>query len=405
LKRKDVPQVGNLRDVNVLTCVNFIAGPFISGLLAEMGARVTSIERPSTPDGIRNMPEWFAMEHRNQLNLAMDMNLPKGREIFAKLVKENDIFVENAKSGSLAKLGVTDEYLWSLNPAMVIVHVSGFGQAGDPDYLGRPSLDAIGQAFSGYMNFNGPEETPMVARLYTADYVSALFGTVGALAALHRARITGKGESVDVAMYESMLRISADAVALGLNRGVVPTRLGNRTQRAYGEGIYKCMDGEYVFWMSGQVGMTVRGTLKVLGFEGDDLDPGPGIGFSTKPELAEKVEKRMKLYCDTHSAKEVSDTCKEQGAIASYLMTYPMMEENAQYKARKSIIEWDDPYMNERIKGVRPSPLFKNNPSEIWRGTPSFGMDNDDLMEELGYTKEQIAELYELGILSKKAVL
>ena len=103
---------------------------------------------------------------------------------------------------------------------MVIVHVSGYGQFGDESYIHRPALDAIAQAFSGYMNFNGPKETPMVARLYTADYMSALTGAVGTLAALHRVRQTGRGESVDVCMYESMLRASGDAVGFGLNCGI-----------------------------------------------------------------------------------------------------------------------------------------------------------------------------------------
>lgn len=103
--------------------------------------------------------------------MALDLRQPEGKEVLSRLLKENDIFVENAKGGSLAHMGITDEWIWSYNPKMVIVHVSGYGQSGDPSYTGRPCLDAIAQAFSGYMNLNGLPDMPMVARLYTADYM------------------------------------------------------------------------------------------------------------------------------------------------------------------------------------------------------------------------------------------
>lgn len=398
MKTRDIPSFGVLQGVRVLSSANFIAGPYMCGLFAEMGATVTSIERADFPDGLRTtVTEWFSSEHRNQLSMALDLRQPEGVEILGRLLKENDIFVENAKGGSLAHMGITDEWIWSHNPKIVIVHVSGYGQTGDPDYIGRPCLDAIAQAFSGYINLNGLPDMPMVARLYTADYMSSLHGAVGALAALRRAEKTGVGESVDVCMYESMLRVSADALALGLNRGKEPTRLGNRTERAWGDGVYRCKDGKYIFWMSGQVGKTTYGTLKMVGMEHED--PGPGAPFSTKPEVGAELERRMKEYCDTHASNEIVDMALSLGVLCCKVMTYDEMQEDPHFKARNTFIEWYDPCLGETMKGVRPTPSFSNSPSQIWRGTPVFGMDNDDLLAEIGYTPEEIAALYEKKVI------
>ena len=397
MKMRDVPVFGVLQGVKVLSCANFIAGPYMSGLFAEMGATVTSVERSDFPDGLRTtVTEWFSAEHRNQLSMALNLREPEGREILSRMLQENDIFVENAKGGSLARMGITDEWIWSFNPRMVIVHVSGYGQTGDPDYVGRPCLDAIAQAFSGYINLNGLPDMPMVARLYTADYMSSLHGAVGALAALRRAEQTGAGESVDVCMYENMLRVSADAVILGLNRGIKPTRLGNRTERAWGDGVYCCKDGKYIFWMSGQVGKTTYGTLKMVGME--DEDPGPGSPFSTKPEIGQELERRMKRFCQEHTSTEIVDMALPLGVLCCKVMTYDEMLEDPHFQARGTFVEWYDPCLGETMKGVRPTPCFARNPSQIWRGTPVFGMDNDDLLEEMGYSAGEITAFYEKKI-------
>ena len=400
MQYKQVPAVGVLQGVKVLSMANFIAGPYISSLLAEMGATVTSVERAELPDGLRTtVPEWFSCEHRNQLSMAIDIRAEESREIMKRLIQKNDIFIENAKAGSLARLGYSDEFIWEQNPRMVIVHVTGFGQFGDEGYIRRPCLDAIAQAFSGYMNFNGPKETPMVARLYTADYMSALTGAVGALAALHRAQQTGKGESVDVAMYECMLRASGDAVGFGLNCGREATRSGNRTDRAWGEGVYKCKDGKYVFWMSGQVGATTMATLKMVKME--DVDPRPWPPFSTQPEMGAELERRMKEYCDTHTRQEFLDEALSYGALACPIMSYADMLEDPHYRARGTIIEVEDPLMGQPWKSVRPTPYFVNEPSQIWRGTPVLGMDNDDILEELGFSADAIQQFYDHGVIRK----
>lgn len=400
MKSRDVPKFGPLQGVNVLLSGNAIAGPAMCGIFAEMGAIVTSLERVDMPDVLRMaVTEWFSVEHRNQLSIAANIQTPEGKKILAKLLKANDIFVENNKAGTMASMGVTDEWIWSHNPKIVIVQVSGFGQSGDPAYTRRAALDGIAQAFSGYINNNGLPSTPICARPYTADYVSSLFGAIGALAALHRAQQTGVGESIDVAMYETLLRLSADGLAYGLNRNIPVTRPGNRTPRAWGEGVYKCKDGKFVFWMSGNAGKPFMGTLKTVGMQ--DYDPGPKEDppFSHNPEYGEELERRMKAYCDEHTAQEVAYTASRNGATCSKIMEFDDMLSNSHYQARNSITEWYDPCLGETMKGTRPTPVFKNNPTQIWRGTPILGMDNEDILEELGYTPEEIEKLYEKKII------
>ena len=151
--------------------------------------------------------------------------------------------------------------------------------------------------------------------------------------------------------------------------------------------------------MSGQVGATTYGTLKMVGME--DVDPKPWPPFSTQPEMGAELERRMKEFCDTHTQQEVVDSALANGAIASKIMTYADMLEDPHYKARQSIIEVDDPLMGRKWKSVRPTPYFKRDTSQIWRGTPILGMDNEDLLDEVGYTAEEISKLYENGIIRK----
>ena len=147
------------------------------------------------------------------------------------------------------------------------------------------------------------------------------------------------------------------------------------------------------------MGATTYGTLKMVGME--DTDPRPWPPFSTQPELGAELERRMKEFCDTHTQQEVVDSALANGAIASKIMTYADMLEDPHYKARQSIIEVEDPLMGKKWKSVRPTPYFKRDTSQIWRGTPVLGMDNDDLLDEVGYTAEEISKLYEDGIIRR----
>lgn len=159
MKLSECPKFGPLQGVKVVHLTQAIAGPFACGMLADLGAEVIGIESPRGRDTSRPGPGrggWGTqMERRNSRSLCMNVKEGRGREAFFSLLEESDILVEGFRGGQLEKWGMSDETLWEVNPKLTIVHISGFGQTGIPEYVHRPSFDGIGQAYGCFMEMNG----------------------------------------------------------------------------------------------------------------------------------------------------------------------------------------------------------------------------------------------------------
>lgn len=404
MKQSEIPKFGNLQGVQVLSVGASIAGPVACSLFAEQGADVIQIESTLAPDLLRSIGDMWSAEHRNVRTIALNIRTPQGEDVLRKLLANSDILVESSKGGTWENWGLSDEVLWELNPKLVITHVSGYGQTGLPEYVRRGSYDTIGQAFSGFLAVNGmPEPSPPIPpKPYTGDYVTALFAAWAATAALYRARETGKGESIDLAQYEALLRIQADYLTSGLNYGIQPARMG-----IYGNtvvalpNIMRCKDDNYV--SIGIGGVSIFQKLEKLIGLGDDPDfaePHATIQRDHHPR-AEKIVKAMENFCMSFTAEEVNKELNDLQIPCSVVMTYEMMETHPHYQARKSVTSWQDPAAGKELKGANTIPVFKNNPSQIFRGGPTYGMDNEDILEELGYSKDNIAQLYEDTIIKK----
>ncbi len=401
MKKSSIPQFGNMQGIKVVTTGTNIAGPVAATFFAEQGAEVVHIESTQAPDMLRRMGKAWSMDHRNGRSMSLNIPSPEGKKIFLKMLSEADILIEASKGGSYDKWGLTDEVLWQANPKLVIAHVSGFGQTGDPKYIGKPSFDPIGQAFSGFVAVNGMPDPapPYAAKPYTCDYVSALFTAWSVCAALYNAARTGKGESIDLAQYETMVRIQADYLMGGVNGGIQPPRLG-----AYGNtlqavpNMLKCADGKYV--LTGFGGVGVMRNLELLIGLGDDPDfaePHPSVQKKDLPR-APKFIAAIEEFVSTHTADEVYRLMDESGVPCSPVMTYDMMLENPQYTARETITQWYDPMSDSQIKGCNCVPKFKNNPSQIYRGGAAYGEDTRDVLGELGFSSQEIEKFYESNI-------
>ena len=218
MKSADRPKFGNLQSLKVLNAGAVIAAPFVCELFAEQGADVIELESVMAPDMYRMYGDAWSVDRRNQRMMTLNIPSPEGKEILLQMVKWADVLVESSKGGTWAKWGLTDEVLWEANPALVILHISGFGNWGDPDYVRKASFDPIGQAFSGYSNLNGfPGCPPNVTKPFTGDFATALMGAWATLAAVIRARETGEGESIDCTQFESLVRIQGATLSDGYN--------------------------------------------------------------------------------------------------------------------------------------------------------------------------------------------
>lgn len=267
MKDADGQPFGNLQDLKVVNASSVVAGPFMCGLFAEQGADVVQVENTRVPDMYRLWPQSWSTERRNQRSMSLDIPSERGRQVLFRLLADADILVESPKGGTWAGWGLTDEVLWEANPRLVIVHISGFGLTGDPAYLRRASFDSIGQAFSGYLAINGfPDPLPpYVTKPYTGDFVTGLFGAWSALAAVLRARQTGQGESIDVAQFESLVRLQASYLTDGLNKGLQPPRMGNLDTYGACNGTERCSDGWVFIAVGGAT--AVRNMIRLFGLE------------------------------------------------------------------------------------------------------------------------------------------
>ena len=201
------PSYGPLDGVKVVYAAVELACPKAADLMADWGADVVWLENTGAGDTIRDTAYVKQAERRNQRSVALNYFSEEGKKVFFDLVRDADIFMEASKGGTWARKGITDDVLWEINPKMVIVHVSGFGQEGDPKMVKRAAYDLTVMAYSGIIMQNGTEEQPMLPGPYAGDYFNTLMIASSALAALYKAEKSGKGESIDLAMYETLLAI------------------------------------------------------------------------------------------------------------------------------------------------------------------------------------------------------
>jgi len=400
MKIQDVPKFGNLKGVKVLLHATNIAAPFAASLMAENGATVLFLESTLTPDTgrVNDPPYLVPQERRNMLGMNLNLLTAEGKEIFLKLIKEIDIIFEGNKGGTYDKWGLSDEFLWKHNPKLVIVHVSGFGQNGVAEYVTRPCYDAIAQAFGGYTFQNGvPGGEAIKAGQYAGDYITSLFACWSALAAYINAQKTGKGDSIDVAMYETLWKVQANVSIEYFRDGIIETRCGNNYPKSLCSGNFLCKDGEYVVVSS--FGQTIMSNvIKFFNLENEYPKFYP-VALKGTPE-GERLNEIMMKYCLEHDSYEVEKAFTEAGIPASRIYNIQTIQDNPHVQARELFIEWEDPHFG-RLKGVGLVPKFKNHPGKIWRGAPLYGMDTEDILKELGYSQEQIENFYEKKVIVK----
>lgn len=402
----DIPTFGTLQGVKVVISAVSTAGPFAGQLFAENGADVIWVETPKGIDPLRWTNDgWGAEnEHRNLRNLMLDVVKPEGREILLSIIKDADIFIEASRGGQWEKWGYSDEVLWECNPRLVIGHMSGYGQFGDPDYVKRPGYDHTINAFSGLMYINGYKDgEPYLMQKFVTDYYAGLFAYGSSLAAYISALRTGKGESFDLAQFEAAVRCQAGQFCLWFDKK-------HQVERGFGAprdivsagvGYYTCKDGNGVYLFTPGVS-AVKKAIELFGLEyGSELFPEGITTVKIDSPGAPIFDGAIEAFCSERTAAEVEEAVAAAGIPCSVVMSYELMEDHPHYLARGTWVEWDT-VDGRTVKGCAAVPRFKNNPQQIWRGCPSQGMDNDDILADIGITDEaEVATLYEKGILRK----
>lgn len=399
MKISNTLQAGPLCGVKVVLSGIEYAGPWAAQKMAEWGADVIWIENTHSGDTLRLQPT-AENDGRNRRSISLNCFSDEGREVLYKLVEDADIFIESSKGGTFERKGITDDILWSHKKDLVIVHVSGFGLTGDPEYVSRASFDGVTQAFTGFLSQNGfPDRPPIASFPFVGDYITAFTALSSALAALLNARKTGEGESIDVAMCDSVMSIMAYNIAEFLNDGKSYPRPGNYTTPYIGWGVYECKEGN--------VYMGLMGNPQVL-YVLDQIGLSDIIGTKDYPEdiaylwdyqeYANVIHEKLVEWFKTKTSDEAEKELMEHRVAIAKVNDLKDLPRNPHIIARGILTEWETADGNT-TKGIAITPRFSNNPAKIWRSLPKHGEDTKDILEEAGYSDTLISELAERKII------
>ena len=398
-------QFGPLQGIRILSSGTIIAQPFAAEMAAEMGAEVIQIERPGVGDGVWRNLEFpivaedgtsvaagWVQDRRNMFHVTINLGTPQGKDMFLRLIEQCDIWMESSIPGTYNEWGLDDETVLKRNPRITIAHVSGYGQDGHPDYLGRASYDFIGQAFGGMMNVTGfPEPDPPVkATPWTADYITALFCLWSSLAGYISAQRTGKGQVIDLAQYEAVHHVLAGTTVAFHELGLVRGRNGNAAGMFQPYDTYQASDGWVII---AAVGTVFDRVCRVLG-----LDPAEDKWRQAHRDLESvggiEFDAILRGWVEERTVSQVVEIMNAAQVGCCPIMTAADTAENPHYKARSVHMEWDDISLGRKVKGTGIAPKFSETPGKIWRGSVPLGYDNERVFGKLlGLEPDDVSRL------------
>ncbi|WP_406711577.1 L-carnitine CoA-transferase [Trueperella pyogenes] len=391
------PSFGVLDDVKVVYSAVEIAAPSAAEIMAEWGADVTWMENLWTGDSVRDTKWVKEMERRNQRSISIHPFSDEGKEIIAKLIEDADIFIESSKGPTWARKGITDEWMWEINPKLVIVHVSGFGQWGDERKVNAAAYDLTVAAYAGLVAQNGTPELPTNLHPYTADYVNSLMVVSSALAALHKAQATGQGESIDLAMYETALRVGTYYMMDYLNDGVKYPRPGARHQNLCAIGIYECADGFLGLCCYGvDQNKYLLETIGLGHLWGTEEYPEDTSALWLNGPKADLIQDKLTEYLKTQNRYDVERDFSEHRIAAQVVMEFEDILAEEHVAARENFIEWENAD-GVKVRGLNTVPKFARNPGGFWRPMPALGADTRDILERAGFSEADIERFAQSG--------
>ncbi len=393
-----------LDGVRVIDLSTVLAGPHCATLLGEFGADVIKVELPGVGDSLRKFwPQYhgtgliWRVEGRNKRCITLDMRKPKGQEVAKRLVEKSDIVVENFRPGTLEKWNLGYEQLKAISPGIIMVRVSGYGQFGP--YKDKPGFGRIAAAYGGLSNLAGyPDRPPVIPGTASIpDYLTGVYGALGAMMALRHRDATGQGQYVDIALYEPVLRILEEVPAAFHKMGLVRERLGTGSMNAVPHNHYTTKDTRYVAIACTNDTM-FRRLVTAMGRAELADDPRFNSNAQRVAHRAE-TDALVQEWVGSYPAAEVMAILEEKEVPNCLVYSVEDMFADPQYQARENIISVEDPVDGE-IKMCSVVPRLSLTPGRVeWTG-PELGVHNDEVYRGLlGYSEEELAQMKTDGIL------
>ncbi|MSP51638.1 MAG: CoA transferase [Alphaproteobacteria bacterium] len=388
-----------LSGIRALDVATFVAAPYCATMMAEFGAEVIKVELPGIGDPVRKFGTptesgdslvWLS-EGRNKKSLTLDLRKPEGASLFRELAAKSDVICENFQPGTLERWGVGYDALAALNPGLVMVRVSAYGQTGP--YRDRPGFGRIANAFSGISYLAGypdrPPVTPGSATL--ADYLSGLYGFAGALLALQSRAKTGRGQVVDLGLYESVFRILDELAPAYQRTGFIRERMGPGTVNAVPHSHYPTKDRRWVAIACTSDKIFAR-LAEVMG-RPDVAGAGSYGTYDRRVAAREEVDAFVGAWTKTLPRADLLALCDRGQVPCGPVYAIDEIFEDPQYQARENIVVMKSAGVGD-VAVPNVVPRLTATPGGIdWLG-PALGRDTDELLKHLlGLTAERIAEL------------
>jgi len=395
--------VGPLAGVKVIELGTLIAGPFCARLLGEFGAEVIKIEAPDGGDQIRGWRKmyegtslWWYVQARNKKSVTVNLREPEGQEIVRRLAREADIVVENFRPGALEKWSIGWPQLSALNPRLIMVRLSGFGQ--DGPYRDRPGFGVIGEAMGGMRYVTGyPDRPPVRMGISIGDSIAALHGVIGAMMALHHRNVNGgKGQYVDIALYEAVFNMMESFIpeydVLGFKR----ERAGNELPGITPSNTYATRDGKYVI-----IGANNDSIFKrlMVAIARDDLANDSSLASNAgRVPRARELDQAIESWTSEHNLEQVLGELERAEVPAGRVYDPEDIVKDVHYAARDMIEKWNLPDGKPmKIPAVVPK-LSASPGATRWLG-PKLGEHNAEILGRLGYSDAQQENLKQRGVI------
>jgi formyl-CoA transferase len=392
---------GALKGVKVVELGQLIAGPFCGQLLGDMGADVVKIEPPGSGDPMRQWGNgehklWWQVIGRNKRSVTANLRVAQGQELARRLLADADIMIENFKPGTVEKWGLGPEALHAINPRLIIVRMSGYGQTGP--YSSRAGFGGIGEAMGGWRAIVGdPDRAPSRMGVSIGDTLAATYGCMGALAALRARDETGRGQVVDSALYEAVLQVMESLVPEYDAMGLVRQRSGSILPGIAPSNVYRCRDGEYMIGGNGDAIFTRL--AEAMGRPELAADPRYATHVARGEHQAE-LDALIEGWTQTLSVDELEALMIAQSVPAGRIFTGKEMLADPHFQAREALVAVDHPHFG-KVRMQAPMPKLSDTPSAVRRRAPDRpGEHNAEVYgERLGLDADALNALAAQGII------
>jgi crotonobetainyl-CoA:carnitine CoA-transferase CaiB-like acyl-CoA transferase len=392
---------GPLSGIRVVELGTLIAAPFAARLFAEFGAEVIKIEQPGSGDPLRKWRKlhqgtslWWYLQSRNKKSIAIDLKSPEGRDIALRLAAQADVVIENFKPGSLEKLGIGWDVLSKLNPDLTLVRISGYGQTGP--YRDRSGFGAIGEAMGGLRFTTGdPDSPPARVGISIGDSLASLHGVIGALMSLLRVKTgQGRGQVVDVSLYESVFNLMESLVPEYDLMGHVRTRTGGALPGISPSNTYPSSDGRYIV-IAGNSDPIFKRLMQVIGRP--DLADDPALASNDgRVRNNAMLDAAIAAWTSQQTMEGILARLDAADVPAGRIYSVADILADPHYAAREMILPTELPGdVTVKMPGI--APKLSDTPGAVrWPG-PTLGQHTDEVLVGLGLQAGDIAQLRRCG--------